>query len=165
MSENIIPSILRKNITFRRLSQKSCSGYEIYGEFKDSTIPSGKRLDLLDKFDNPSEPSPITRRIDLLQEKEPTWQVPYDAFIDRNHKPRLYQNGHALANICYDYNRITRLITLNTNIKEYSLDDKMELEYWVDVIKRSYNVEDDCRIIVRPIFSQDYGFGDHNIII
>lgn len=165
MSETIIPSILRKNITFRRLPTKACSGYEIYGEFKDSTAASGKRLELLDKFQNPSEPSPVTKRITLSQEKEPTWMLPWDAFLDRNHKFRLFLNNAALPNLYYNYNRATRLFTIDEQLQEYVPSDTVELEYYVDVIQRSYQLEEDCRIIIRPTFSQDYGFGDHNVIM
>ena len=165
MAEYVIPSIIRKNITFRRLSNKACSKYRIYAVFKDNTSDSGTRTELIDEFDNPSEPSIYTRRIPLSHEKEPTWTLPFDAFYDRNHHFRLFINNHAISSVYYNYNRKNRLFTLDEQLIDYDVSYNVELEYFVDVIKKSYTFEKECNIIVKPIFSQEYMYGDHNIIV
>ena len=161
----IIPSILRKNIQFRRLPTKACSYYEVYAEYKDANSSSGKRLELLDKFQNPIEPSLVLRRITLSPEKEPTWRLPEDIFMDRTHKFRIFLNGFALPSLYYNYNRVTKLVSIDTSLQAYVPSDTVELEYYLDVITRSYAMEENCRIIIRPVFSQDYGYGDHNVIM
>ena len=165
MSEYIIPALLKKNISFRRLPRNACSMYEIYAEYEDATQASGVRTELIDTISNPSEPSPVIKRISLEHEKEPTWMLPDDAFYDRDHHFRLFQNGHALPTIYYNYNRVTKLFSLDEQIMPYQVSDEMELEYYVDVIEKSYQFEEGCKIIVRPVFSGNYDYGDHNIII
>lgn len=165
MADYIIPSVVRKNITFRRLSNKACSKYKIYRQYDDETSVSGTRIELIDEIDNPSEPSIYTRRIPLEHSSDPTWSLPMDAFYDRNHHFRLFQNGHALSSIYYNYNRVNRLFTIDTQLIEYNVGDDIELEYFVDVIKRTYTFEKEFKILIKPVFSQEYMYGDHNIIV
>lgn len=165
MAQYIIPSVIRKDITFRRLSNKACTKYEIYAQYEDETAINGIRIEKIDEFDNPSEPTIYTRRIPLEHVKDPTWTLPLDAFYDRNHHFRLFQNNHALSSIYYNYNRINRLFTLDTQLVEYNVSDDMELEYFVDVIKKTYTSDKEFKIIIKPTFSQEYMYGDHNIIV
>ena len=65
----------------------------------------------------------------------------------------------------YKYNRVHKLISLDTVIKKYESTDKLELEYYQDLITRSYMLETDCQIYVKPIFTDSYTYGYHNIII
>ena len=165
MSEYVIPALLKKTITFRRLPRTACIEYEIYAEYEDQNEPSGIRSELIDTIPNPSEPSPVTKRIPLPRVMNPTWQLPDDAFYDRDHHFRLFQNGHALATLYYNYNRVTRLFTIDEHLLTYMNSDEMELEYYVDVIVKTYQFEENCKITVRPIFSHSYDYGDHNVII
>ena len=162
----IITALLKKKITFQRLSEKNVIGYEIWGMFKDDTYDSGIRNDLLEIIDNPSEPNPVIKRISLEGNENATWKLPNDAFLDRDHQFRLYINDVIVSSLCYNYNRISRLITLDTVLREYSLsDDKVELEYYQDLIIKEYMLEDNCEIFVKPVFTQSYTYGDHNVIM
>lgn len=161
----IIPALLKKNITFRRLPNKACLRYEIYGSFVDNTYASGIRTELLEVFDNPVEPSPEIKRITLEQVEDPTWVLPDEAYLDRDHRFRLFQNGFVIPSMAYTFNRITRKITLDNTMKKYNCNDVMELEYYRDIITRSYALLENCTITVKPIFSQSYAYGDHNVII
>lgn len=162
---SIIPALLKKKITFRRLAAKNVLRYEIYAEFKDDTYASGIRRELLDVIENPSQPDPHIKRIVLTGNPDATWELPYDAYLDRDHQFRLYLNGFILSSMCYSFNRVNKLVSLDTVMKKYSVTDVVEMEYYQDLISKEYMVQDDCRIFVKPIFTQSYTYGDHNVII
>jgi hypothetical protein len=67
--------------------------------------------------------------------------------------------------MAYSFNKITRKITLDNTMRHYDVSNVMELEYYRDIITRSYTLEENCTITVKPIFSQSYAYGDHNVII
>lgn len=162
---SFIPALLKKTITFRRLTAKNVTSYEIYAKFKDDTYDSGVRNELLETFENPSEPSPSIKRITLEYNGDATWELPYDAYLDRDHQFRLFMNDFVLSSMAYKYNRVTKLISLDTVMKKYTVNDKMELEYYQDLITRSYMLESNCDIYVKPIFTDSYAYGYHNVII
>ena len=160
-----IPALLKKTIAFRRLAAKSVIAYEVYAKIPDATYDSGIRNELLEKFDNPVEPNPQIKKIELKYNEDATWELPHDAYLDRDHQFRLYLNGFILGTMTYKYNRVSKLISLDTVIKKYEMTDKLELEYYQDLITRSYMLETDCQIYVKPIFTDSYTYGYHNIII
>lgn len=162
---NFIPALLKKTITFRRLTAKNVTAYEIYAKFPDINYDSGVRTELLERFDNPVEPNPYIKRITLDYNEDATWELPYDAYLDRDHQFRLYLNGFILGTMAYKYNRVHKLISLDTVMKKYESSDKIELEYYQDLITRSYMLESNCEIYVKPIFTDSYTYGYHNIII
>lgn len=161
----IIPALLKKRIAFRRLSNKSVISYEIYGDFKDSNYASGIRTELLDTVPNPVEPSPSIKKIKLEYNDNATWELPADAYLDRDHQFRLFMNNFIVSSLCFSFNRVTKMITLDTNMKELTVNDTMELEYYQDLIVKEYMLEDDCIIHVKPIFTESYTYGKHNVII
>ena len=162
---NFIPTLLKKTITFKRLGSKNVIAYEIYAKFPDNTYDSGVRNELLERFDNPIEPNPCIKRIVLKYNQDATWELPNDAYLDRDHQFRLYLNDFILGTMTYKYNRVHKLISLDTVMKKYESTDKLELEYYQDLITRSYMLETDCQIYVKPIFTDSYTYGYHNIII
>lgn len=157
-----IPGTLTKKITFKRLDSKNVLGYEVYGEFAKE---SGVEIRLLDTIDNPSEPTLHLHKITLEPNIDATWSLPHDAYLDKDHQFRIYVNDVILSPICYKFNRISKLITLDVIMKEYHISDKVEIEYYKDLIIKEYLVEDDCFIKIKPIFSQSYCYGDHNVIV
>lgn len=163
--EYIIPALLKKTIIFKRLKAKNVISYEIYGQFKDSNYTSGIRTELLETVKNPNTPDTYIKRITLPYNENATWSLPDDAYLDRDHQFRLYLNDFILSSMCYKYNRLSKLITLDKVMKEYTVNDKIEMEYYQDLITRSYMLEQDCEISVKPIFTESYSYGNHNIII
>lgn len=161
----IIPALLKKTITFQRLKAKNVIEYQIYAQFKDDTYDSGLRTELLETIPNPNTPDVHINRIALAYNSNATWELPYDAYLDRDHQFRLFLNDFILSSMCYKYNRLTKLITLDTISKEYSINDKMEMEYYQDLITRSYMFETNGEIFVKPIFTESYSYGSHNIIV
>lgn len=161
----IIPALLKKTITFKRMPIKNVLSYEVYAIYKDDTKSLGTRTKLLDTIQNPVEPDPIIKRITLAYNDNVTWELPRDAYLDRDHQFRIFINENLLISLNYSFNRITKLITLNSNINEYTVNDKIELEYYQDVIVRSYALTEDCEISVKPIFKDSYTYGYHNIIM
>ena len=146
---NFIPALLKKTITFQRLPAKNVIAYEIYAKIPDSNYDSGIRNELLEVFDN----------------KDATWKLPDDTYIDRDHQFRLYLNDFILGNMAYTYNRVNKLISMDIVMKNYTPNDKVELEYYQDLITRSYMLEKNCQIYVKPIFTDSYTYGYHNVII
>ena len=120
---------------------------------------------MLDTIDNPPEPTLYLHRIALEPNIDATWPLPHDAYLDKDHQFRIYVNDIILSSTCYKFNRISKLITLDVIMKEYHINDKIEIEYYKDLIVKEYLVEDDCFIKVKPIFSQSYYYGDHNVIV
>ena len=165
MNNVIIPAMLKKEISFIRLSSKNCSHYEIYAQYEDSNYASGTRTELLDTVENPTKPNPVLTRIPLEPVVHPTWELPKDIYMDADHKFYIYQNDILINPMCFKYNRITRLVTMDEKMNSYSLNDKMEIQYYRDIIELSYVLEHDCTIKIKPIFKQTATFGDHNIII
>ena len=161
----IIPAEMKKKITFKRLTSKNVLKYEIYGSFKDSNSESGIKTILLDTIENPAEPTLYLHKVSLEPNVNATWELPDDAYFDRDHQFRIYINDVVLSPMCYKFNRRNKLITLDVIMKEYHITDKVELEYYRDLIVKEYLVEDDCTIKVKPIFSMLHSYGDHNVII
>lgn len=165
MAEYIIPAMLEKTISFRRLTSKNVVAYEVYTTYKDKNYSSGMRSELLDTIPNPKYPQPVLTEIDLPYNDNATWQLPDDALLDRDHQFRMFLNDFVLSSMCYNYNRVTKLITIDTNIKDYTVNDKVTLQYYKDIITKRYPFTEDCTLSVKPIFRDDYNYGDHNIII
>ena len=160
----IIPALLKKTITFRRLSSKNVLRYEIYATYKDDEYGSSIKTELLDTIENPIIPNPITKKILLEYNNNFTWKLPDDAYLDKDHQFRLYINDNLLITLKYRFNRITKLITIDNSVR-YTPDDKMELEYYQDIITKDYSLENDCRITVNPVFKDNYTYGFHNVIM
>lgn len=158
-------ALLKKTITFRRLPSKHVKCYEVYAAYKDDNYDSGIRNELLDIIDNPDVPNPRLIRIPLAYNDNATWELPDDAFLDRDHQFRLFLNNFIMSSAYFNFNRLLKLITFDTVAKTYTLNDKMELEYYQDIITKEYMLESDCVITVKPIFLDTYNYGDHNIII
>ena len=57
------------------------------------------------------------------------------------------------------------LITIDTVLKPYSQSNKIELEYYQDLISKTYMLEEQCDIWVKPIFIEGYNHSHHNIIL
>lgn len=165
MSNYDFTALLKKKITFQRLSAKNVLRYEIYATYKDESYDSGKRTELLDIIENPKYPNPIIKKIELGYDEDATWELPHDAYLDRDHQFRLYLNDFILTHLCYSYNKITKKFSLDTVMKKYSFGDKVELEYYQDLIIKEYMVEENCQISVKPIFTDSYAYGFHNVII
>ena len=86
-------------------------------------------------------------------------------YIDRDHLFFMYQNEFVISPMCITYNKISKKITLDTNMREYSINDEMTLEYYRDMITRGYVLEEDCTITIKPVFRYNDTIGIHNVII
>ena len=161
----IVPALLKKTITFKRMPIKNVLSYEVYATYKDSTKLSGLRTELLDIIQNPVKPNPVIKRITLPYNDNATWKLPQDAYLDVDYQFRLFINENLLISLNYSFNRLTKLITLNTKINEYKLGDKIEMEYYQDIIIKDYALTEDCEITIKPIFKDSYTYGSHNVIV
>ena len=161
----IIPALLKKTISFRRLASRNVLSYEVYATYKSDDYESGIKVELLDTIENPEIPNPVLKRIELDYNDNFTWKLPYDAYLDRDHQFRLYINNFIVSSMCYKFNRLSKLITLDINMKNCTVNDKIEMEYYQDIITKSYMLEDDCKISVKPVFTDSYTYGYHNVII
>ena len=162
---SLIPAFLVKTITFKRLNNKHVKGYNVYGLFPDDNYSSGIREELIDSFDNPSEPNTQRTKIDLEYNDNYTWKLPKDLYTDRDHKFRIYINDFIVSTLYYEYNKYNHLVTINKNLKEINPNDKITLEYFRDMITKSYPLESNCKIKVVPVFADTYTYGNHNVIV
>lgn len=162
---SLLPATLVKTIKFKRMNNKHIKGYEIYGVYQDDNFESGIREDLIDYFDNPSEPN--TERVSLVLEYNDnyTWELPKDLYTDRDHKFRIYINDAILSTLYYQYNKYNRFVTIDKNLKPLNVNDKIKIEYFRDMITRTYPLESNCQIKIRPVFADTYTYGNHNVII
>ena len=165
MSQYLLPSLLTKTITFKRMNNKHVKGYEIYGLFQDEKYSSGIREELIDSFDNPSTPNVQRTRITLEYNDNQTWELPRDMYIDKDYKFRVYVNNVIMSPLYYQFNKYNRLLTINHNLKPLNANDVIELEYYKDLITKTYSLEYNCSIKIKPIFADTYTYGNHNVII
>ena len=165
MANYLLPSLLTKTITFKRLDNKNVKGYEIYGLFKDNNYSSGIREELIDSFENPSKPNVKKKSIELEYNVNATWQLPNDLYTDSDHKFSFYINDFILNTLYFQYNKYNRLLTIDTNLKPIDPNDKFRLDYYRDMITKTYPLEQNCEIKIKPVFADTYTYGNHNIII
>lgn len=86
-------------------------------------------------------------------------------FLDRDHRFKVYVNNAVISSLYYQYNKFSKLLTINKNLKELSSNDKIRIDYYRDMITKTYILEQNCSIKIKPIFKDTYTYGTHNIII
>ena len=160
-----VTALLTKTIKFKRLNNKHIKAYEIYALYSDSNYASGIREELLERFNNPSEPNTERTSIQLEYNDNATWELPSDLYTDRDHKFQLFMNDFIVSTLFYQYNQYNRFLTIDTNLKPITSNDTFRLDYYRDMIVRTYVLEQDCQIRIKPIFADTYTYGNHNVII
>lgn len=161
----IIPASIKKTIKFPRLSSKNVLSYEIYTKTVDDTYDSGIRIDLIDTIQNPNIPSPVQDTIDLEYSNNATWNLPKNIYMDRDHDIIILVNDIQISKLYYTVNKPAKLFTINTNKITINPDTKISIIYYKDIIEKSYMVEKDCEIFVKPIIIDSYHYGQHNVIL
>lgn len=161
----IIPASIKKTIKFPRLSSKNVLSYEIYTKTVDDTYDSGIRIDLIDTIQNPNIPSPVQDTIDLEYSNNATWNLPKNIYMDRDHDIIILVNDIQISKLYYTVNKPAKLFTINTNKITINPDTKISIIYYKDIIEKSYMVEKDCEIFVKPIITDSYHYGQHNVIL
>lgn len=161
----IIPTSIKKTIRFPRLTSKNVLNYEIYTKTIDDTYSSGIRIDLIDAIQNPNIPSPVKNQIDLEYSNNATWNLPKNIYMDRDHDIIILVDGIQISKLYYTINKAAKIFTINTNQITINTDTKVSIIYYQDIIEKSYMVEQDCEIFVKPIIKDSYHYGQHNIIL
>ena len=161
----IIPASIKKTIRFPRLTSKNVLSYEIYTKTIDDTYSSGIRVDLIDTIQNPNIPSPAKNQIDLEYSNNATWNLPKNIYMDRDHDVIILVDGIQISKLYYTINKTAKIFTINTNQITINTDAKVSIIYYQDIIEKSYMVEQDCEIFVKPIIIDSYHYGQHNIIL
>lgn len=161
----LIPTLLKKTIKFKRLNNKHVKQYQVFGLFKDNGYTDGIRRELLDTIDNPSVPNVESSSKILEYNQDVTWVLPEDLFTDSAHKFSVFLNDAILSPLNYKYNKYTRKLTIDTNLQPVTSNDKIRLDYYRDMITKTYVLEENCKIKVQPVFTDDYTYGNHNIIL
>ena len=146
----IIPASIKKTIRFPRLTSKNVLSYEIYTKTVDDTYNSGIRTDLIDTIQNPIIPSPVKTEIELEYSNNATWNLPNNIYMDRDHDIIILVNDIQISKLYY---------TINNS------DTKVKIIYYQDIIEKSYMVEQDCEVFVKPIIIDSYHYGQHNVIL
>ena len=157
--------LLNKKITFKRMDQRKVSSYQVYALYPDNTYSSGIREELLDTINNTQSPNCDLTSIEYKYNINYTWKLPYDLYTDQDHKFKIYINGKILSSLYYQFNKYNNLLTIDQNLKVLEETDIIRIDYYRDMISKSYILENDCTIKVIPVFNEDYVFGNHNIIL
>lgn len=158
-------ALLKRTIVFHRMNSKIVDSYKIYTIFQDDTYSIGFRQELLDEIKNPDIPDVKVAKIPLEYNENLTWKSPNDIYMDIDHPFHLYINGFIVSPLMYEYNRITKLITINSKLLKVEQDATIELEYFRDIITKTYLLDDDCKIKVVPVYKKEAQIGKHNVII
>ena len=161
----VIPANIKKTIRFPRLTSKNVLSYEIYTKTIDDTYNSGIRIDLIDTIQNPSIPSPVKNQIELEYSNNATWNLPKNIYMDRDHDIIILVDGIQISKLYYTINKSAKIFTINTNQITINADAKISIIYYQDIIEKSYIVEQNCEIFVKPIIKDSYHYGQHNIIL
>lgn len=161
----IIPASIKKIIRFPRLSSKNVLSYEVYTKTVDDTYDSGIRIDLIDTIQNPIIPSPVQDTIDLEYSNNATWNLPKNIYMDRDHDIIVLVDDIQISKLYYTINKSAKLFTINTNKITINSDTKVKIIYYQDIIEKSYMVEQDCEVFVKPIIIDSYHYGQHNVIL
>lgn len=161
----VLPANIKKTIRFPRLTSKNVLNYEIYTKTVDDTYDSGIRIDLLDTIQNPVMPSPVQDTIDLEYSNNATWNLPNNIYMDRDHDIIILVDDIQISKLYYTVNKPAKLFTINTNKITINPDTKVSIIYYKDIIEKSYMVEKDCEIFVKPIIIDSYHYGQHNVIL
>ena len=155
--------LIKRTITFLRMDYSRVKGYRILSADPSGVIQSETKL--LEEIDNPVVPDTNIKKIKLDYNDKITWKLPEDIYMDQDHRFSIFINGFILPPINYSHNRITNLITINEKIQPVEPTDEIFLEYYRNVISRSYLLEDDIKIIVKPIYRDSVQYGGHNMIV
>ena len=161
----VIPASIKKTIRFPRLTSKNVLSYEIYTKTVDDTYDSGIRIDLIDTIQNPVIPSPVKKQIDLEYSNNNTWDLPKNIYMDRDHDIIILVDEIQISKLYYTVNKTAKIFTINTNKITINPDTKISIIYYQDVIEKSYMMENDCEIFVKPIIVDSYHYGQHNVIL
>lgn len=161
---NVSPLLVKK-ITFKRLNSKHVKGYEVYALYADDSYSSGIREELLDSFDNPSEPNVERTSILLEYNDNATWELPKDLYTDRDHKFKLFIDDAIVSPMYYQYNKYNRMLTIDKNLKPIESTNVFRLEYFRDMITKQYVLDENCQIKIKPVFAETYTYGNHNVIM
>ena len=161
----IIPASIKKTIRFPRLSSKNVVSYEVYTKTIDDTYESGIRTDLIDTIDNPNIPSPVQKMMELEYSINFTWTLPNNIYMDRDHMLIVLVDGIQISSLHFTINKTAKVFTINTSNIAISPDTKISIIYFEDIIEKSYMLEDDCDIYVKPIIIDSYHYGQHNVIL
>ena len=85
--------------------------------------------------------------------------------MDRDHDIIILVDGIQISKLYYTINKSAKIFTINTNQITINADTKISIIYYQDIIEKSYMVEQDCEIFVKPIIKDSYHYGQHNIIL
>lgn len=161
----IIPASIKKTIHFPRLTSKNVLSYEIYTKTVDDTYDSGIRIDLIDTIQNPVIPSPVKAETELEYSNNATWNLPSNIYMDRDHDIIILVDDIQISKLYYTINKPAKIFTINTNKIAINSDTKIKIIYYQDIIEKSYMVEQDCEIFIKPIIIDSYHYGQHNVIL
>lgn len=163
--DHFITALIKKTISFKRLKSKNIKSYKVYAKTIDSTYASGIKTELIEEIENPVIPSPVITKVKMPYSPNSTWQLPGDLYMDKDHPIRVMVDDAPISSLHYTINKLSSLITINKNIIPIDINTVVEIEYFQDIITRSYMVEKDCQIMIEPVFQDTYNYGKHNLVL
>ena len=161
----IIPASIKKTIRFPRLTSKNVLSYEIYTKTVDEAYNSGIRIDLINTIQNPVITKKKKAEIELEYSNNATWNLPNNIYMDKDHDIIILVDDIQISKLYYTINKSAKIFTINTNKITINSDTKVKIIYYQDIIEKSYMVEQDCEMFVKPIIIDSYHYGQHNVIL
>lgn len=154
----MIKKLTTNNITFKRLTDTSCTGYKIFvKEFIDDECKEY----LLDVIPNPNISLDIKERITLEYNEKQKWKLRDEITGVNTSSLSVYINKEKLIPRRYTFNVRNKMLYIHVQIPE---DAVIEAEYNIDVISYSHKTSNKCEYSVIPIFERNHLIGCHNIL-
>ena len=147
-SENIL--------TFKRIKNDACIGYEIF--VKEYTS-NGVKEYLLDVIKNPKISLDIPSKIKLKNNKKKRWQLEDDVVGIGTSSISVFVNKVQLNTMQYTFNPNLKLLTIHIDIME---TDDIEIECKLDRIKYIHNTTNKCEYNIVPKFNKTHTIGTHS---
>lgn len=153
--EDILNLISKNTITFSRIKDYSCIGYNIYGKIDK------EEYKLLDYIENNSYFSPILETQSLEYDGESKeWNLSSDAILNSTSSVKLYINDKLIPIKSYTISYNLYKIYIDIDLKK---DDLIVAKYYVDRIKYIHSANRKYFYKVLPVY-KNIQLGQHSLL-
>lgn len=141
-------------ITFRRVSSRACTHYEIYGQLGDDLI-------LIDTIANPKTPNLISENECLEYNDRKYWEINEVVIAESSSDVTVLVNGVRLNTLQYTFSPKLNVLNIHIDICQ---NDRITIEYNVDKIQFKHSTDKDYKYRVVPVFNNTFMVGNHNFL-
>ena len=141
-------------ITFKRVSSRACTHYEVYGQLGDELV-------LIDTIINPKTPNLISEEKSLKYNDRKYWEINELVVAESSSDVVVFVNGVRLNTLQYTFS--PKLNVLNIHI-DMCQNDTITIEYNVDKIQYKHSTDKEYKYRIVPIFDKTFVIGNHNFL-